>query len=168
MLVGLAAGATAAGATAVAAAGALRVWAQRKDLRAEGISFGNDARLKLDVYAPDGNTAAARTVVMYLYGGGWQGGRRAALPRVNAGRARHRDRRAGRIIPRVYPQAVFPGFVEDAAVRWTHDHIREYSTAAIRRGSSSWDTRRARISRQWSTAPKYLQADSCLKRRCTG
>src|ERR1700759_4793324 len=42
----------------------------------QGVAFGDGARQALDLYVPDGLTAPA-PVLLFFYGGGWQGGRRS-------------------------------------------------------------------------------------------
>lgn len=70
---------------------------------------------------------------------------------------------------RVYPQTIFPGFIDDAAaaVRWTHDHIREYGgdpnrTIIIVHSAG------AHIAAMVATAPKYLQAQGLSKASLRG
>ena len=104
----------------------------------EGAPFGSDPRQRLDVYAParrsiianDGGPAvseAARPVLIFFYGGGWNSGSRgdyAFVARAFAARG------FIVVVPdyRLVPQVVFPAFVKDAAsaLRWTVDHIAEH------------------------------------------
>jgi acetyl esterase/lipase len=91
-----------------------------------GLAFGTDPRQQLDVYVPHGLTGPA-PVLLFFYGGGWQGGDRTnylAFGQAFAG--------AGIVTAvadyRLYPQVKYPGFVEDAAgaLAWLHGHAAEY------------------------------------------
>ncbi len=88
-----------------------------------GIAYGADPRQKLDVYVPDGLTAPA-PVLLFFYGGGWQGGRREQYLAFGQAFAS-----AGIVTVvadyRLYPQVKYPGFVEDAAaaLAWVHGHV---------------------------------------------
>ena len=88
-----------------------------------GIAYGPLERHKLDLYRPT-VPAPSKTVVVYLYGGAWTSG------------ARGHYRFAGEafaslghltVVPdyRLYPEARFPAFVEDAALAlaWVRDSI---------------------------------------------
>jgi acetyl esterase/lipase len=92
------------------------------------ISYGPSARQALDVYEP--TTAAppgGRTVVMFLYGGSWRGGKRETYKFV--GEALTSKGYVAVIADyRVYPEAVYPSFVEDgaAALKWTIENVQRY------------------------------------------
>jgi acetyl esterase/lipase len=94
---------------------------------ANGVRFGADPRLKLDVWVPPGRPATSLPVVVFIYGGGWVAGERGEYG--FAGRA-FAARGFVTVIPdyRLVPQVRFPTFIEDCAraVRWVHDHIAEY------------------------------------------
>lgn len=83
-----------------------------------GIAFGGDARQRLDVY-PGGPREGAAPVVVFIYGGGWDNGRRQDYS--FAGRALAAQGYLT-IVPdyRLVPQVHFPSFLEDcaAAVAW--------------------------------------------------
>src|SRR6476646_2725653 len=89
-------------------------------LAAGGVRFGDDPRLKLDVWAPRQHGAGPLPGVILIYGGGWVGGDRGDYGFV--GRA-FAARGFVTVIPdyRLVPQVRFPAFIEDAAraVRWT-------------------------------------------------
>src|SRR6185295_14581659 len=77
------------------------------------IAYGALPRQKLDIYLPRGGRA--RTIILYLYGGGWVSGARwyyRLFGRLMAGRG------YAVVIPdyHLYPQASFPKFIEDAAL----------------------------------------------------
>lgn len=92
---------------------------------ASDIGFGSDPRQKLDIYKPE-NVANA-PVVVFLYGGSWNSGRRQDY--AFAGRALAAQGFVV-VIPdyRLVPQFRFPAFVEDAAaaIAWTKANIAKY------------------------------------------
>jgi acetyl esterase/lipase len=90
-------------------------------------SYGDAENQALDVYAPQGTRAPqGAPIVVFFYGGRWQGGRRADYAFVGKALARHG---IVAVLPdyRHYPQVRFPAFVEDAAraVAWTRAHAAE-------------------------------------------
>ena len=90
------------------------------------IAYGEMPRRRLDVYVPH-DLAGPAPVVVFLYGGSWKRGERRNYRFVAETLT---GRGAVVVIPdyRLYPEARFPGFVEDAAaaVRWVHDNIERY------------------------------------------
>jgi acetyl esterase/lipase len=101
--------------------------------RTAGIAFGADARQRLDVYQPPPSTAPARPVIVFWYGGGWNSGSRADYRFVGVALAQ-----LGylTVLPdyRLYPQARFPQFLDDAAqaVAWVQRHAAEFGGDAQR------------------------------------
>ena len=93
--------------------------------RQAALRYGDGPRRTLDIYVPRG--ARAAPVVVFWYGGSFQYGRRENYRFVGAALA---QRGLVAVLPdyRVYPPAVFPEFVDDAAqaVKWVHDHAAEY------------------------------------------
>lgn len=89
------------------------------------IAYGNDTRMKLDVYRPKG--AKDLPVVVFFYGGSWQRGDKSIYRFVGATLAR-----AGivAVIPnyRLYPPVLYPDFLRDSAraVRWTKDNAARF------------------------------------------
>lgn len=86
----------------------------------EGAGFGASPRHRLDVYAPRVAEQAERPpVIMFIYGGSWQSGRREDYAFVGSTLAA-----SGfvTVIPdyRLVPQVTFPAFLEDGAMaaRW--------------------------------------------------
>ena len=77
-----------------------------------GLIYGEGPRRKLDVYKP--RHAAKAPVVVFFYGGSWQGGSRDLYPFVGASLAAHGILT---VVPdySIFPPARFPTFVEDAA-----------------------------------------------------
>lgn len=78
------------------------------------IAYGEHPRQRLDIYSP-GVTNAQTPVVVFFHGGEWQTGSKADLPFIGRSFAR-----AGVmfLVPnyRLYPDAVFPEFIEDSAM----------------------------------------------------
>jgi acetyl esterase/lipase len=91
-----------------------------------GMAFGPEPRQKLDVYVPSGLTASA-PVVLFFYGGGWQGGDRGDYLAFGQAFAS-----AGMVAVvadyRLYPQVKYPAFVEDAAgaLAFVRAHALQY------------------------------------------
>ncbi len=89
------------------------------------IAYGNDTRMKLDVYRPKG--AKDLPVVVFFYGGSWQRGDKSIYRFIGATLAR-----AGivAVIPnyRLYPPVLYPDFLRDSAraVRWTKDNAARF------------------------------------------
>ncbi len=77
-----------------------------------GLAYGGKPRQKLDVYKP--RYAAKAPVLVFFYGGSWQGGSRDLYPFVGASLA---AQGIVTIVPdySIFPPARFPMFVEDAA-----------------------------------------------------
>jgi acetyl esterase/lipase len=94
---------------------------------AEGIAYGPGPRQRLDVYAPRASVARPRPVIVFLYGGSWNSGRRqgyAFAARALAARG------FVVVVPdyRLVPEARYPDFLRDCAesVRWARRHSGEY------------------------------------------
>ncbi len=88
------------------------------------VPYGAEPRQSLDVYAP----AEGRSpVIVFLYGGGWRSGDKAMYRFVASALA---ARGYATIVPdyRVYPTALYPDFLRDAAqaVAWTRREIGRY------------------------------------------
>lgn len=95
-------------------------------LTARSQSYGALGRQTLDVYAPR-QISAARPVAVFLYGGGWERGRKWDYGWVAQALA---ARGFVVVLPdyRLYPQVRFPEFLNDSAqaVRWAVDHAGAY------------------------------------------
>lgn len=79
------------------------------------ISFGDDSRLKLDVYTPRQMAQTATSpVVVFLYGGTWKEGEKSIYGFLGSALA---ARGITTVIPdyRLYPDVQFPEFLSDAA-----------------------------------------------------
>ncbi|WP_321799650.1 alpha/beta hydrolase [Caballeronia sp. J97] len=141
---------------------------ERGNERADGIAYGKAPRERLDVYAPRSGVGANRPVVVYFYGGGWQSGHRTDSRDIAEALAEHG---IVTVAPdyRIYPEAVFPGFLDDAAlaVRWTRDHAREFGGDPGRifvMGHSSG----AHMAAMLATDPRYLAAQGIANTSLAG
>lgn len=94
---------------------------------AEGIAFGAGPRLKLDVYAPRAAASGPRPVIVFLYGGSWNSGRRQGY-----GFAARALAAQGFVVVvpdhRLVPEVRYPDFLSDcaAAVRWARRTAGRY------------------------------------------
>lgn len=90
------------------------------------VAFGAHPRHRLDVYRP-AKSRGTLPVIVFFYGGSWQTGERGAYAFVAARLARR-----GFVVAvpdyRLFPEVVFPGFLEDAAlaVAWMFGHAKEF------------------------------------------
>jgi len=100
--------------------------------RKADLPYGPDKRQTLDVYVPksEGTPDAAlanRPVVVFWYGGSWQRGSKTDYRFVGAALA---ERGFITVLPdyRLYPDAKFPDFLDDAAhaVAWVQQHAQEF------------------------------------------
>lgn len=93
--------------------------------------YGPESRNGLDIYVPNGRAHAP--VIVFFYGGSWQGGDKETYRFVGANLA---ARGYVAVIPdyRVYPEVGFSGFMEDGAqsVAWVKRNIREFGGDADR------------------------------------
>jgi acetyl esterase/lipase len=86
------------------------------------LAYGDGPRRRLDVYRPR-DAAGAHPVVVFFYGGAWQGGSKAGFGFVASALARR-----GHVVVmpdyRLHPEVAFPDFLTDAAaaVAWTRAH----------------------------------------------
>ncbi len=92
------------------------------------IAYGNLERQSLDIYLPTQRAAKGGPVVVFFYGGGWEDGDKNDYKFVGEALSSHG---ITAVIPdyRVYPEVLFPDFVDDAAaaVAWTHANIDHYA-----------------------------------------
>lgn len=91
----------------------------------QDLVYGEGARRRLDVYAPEG--ASGRPVIVFVYGGSWSSGNKNEYAFAGAALA---SRGYVTVIPdyRLVPEVRFPNFIDDcaAAMRWAADHAQEY------------------------------------------
>jgi acetyl esterase/lipase len=93
---------------------------------ATGLAYGPDPRQRLDIYGPP-ESGGRRPVVIFVYGGSWNNGRREDYAFV--GQALAAQGTVAVVIDyRLVPQVRFPGFVEDAALAtaWVKANIATY------------------------------------------
>jgi acetyl esterase/lipase len=90
------------------------------------VPYGDGPRQKLDVFRPRGNGRVP--VIVFFYGGRWQGGSRAWYRFVAAVLT---ARGYAVVIPdyRLYPEVRFPDFLADGAkaVRWTRENMATFA-----------------------------------------
>jgi acetyl esterase/lipase len=90
-----------------------------------GLAYGPSPRQRLDIYAPV--DARDAPVVVFFYGGNWSSGERADYRFVGDALA---TRGIVTVVAdyRLYPEVVYPAFMQDAAqaTAWTHTHIAQY------------------------------------------
>ena len=104
------------------------------------VAYAGRPRHTLDICRPV--DAVAAPVVVFFYGGGWRRGNKRLYRYVAKALAR---RGYVAVVPdyRIYPEARYPDFIEDAAlaVRWVKETRR--ASAAIRKKSFCKATRPA-------------------------
>lgn len=92
------------------------------------VAYAERPRQTLDVCRPV--DAVAAPVVVFFYGGGWRSGKKELYRYVARALAR---RGYVAVVPdyRIYPEARYPDFVEDAAlaVHWISDNARRFGGA---------------------------------------
>lgn len=90
------------------------------------VAYGDHPRQKLDVYIPRATAPGPRPLVVFFYGGSWQTGERGQYLFVAEAIA---SLGAVAVVPdyRVYPEVLFPVFLDDAAmaVAWARRHAAE-------------------------------------------
>jgi acetyl esterase/lipase len=88
------------------------------------VAYGKDPRQKLDFYVPDHPTGP---VLLFFYGGGWQGGTKSLYPAFGQAFATK-----GILVAiadyRIYPQVRYPEFIKDSAqaFAYVHAHAAQY------------------------------------------
>jgi acetyl esterase/lipase len=96
--------------------------------RTADLPYGQLSRQKLDVYLPVKLLTEAPPVVIFFYGGNWESGNRKDYRFVAEALA---SRGIVTVVPdyRVYPEVLFPEFVNDgaAATRWVKDNIVRFN-----------------------------------------
>ena len=94
-----------------------------------GVPYGGGARRALDLYEPS-EAGEDRPLVVFFYGGSWKTGARGEYRFVATALARR-----GMVVAvpdyRLYPETVFPGFLEDAvgAVAWAAANAARHGAA---------------------------------------
>jgi acetyl esterase/lipase len=124
------------------------------------VPYGELPRQRLDVYRPReaASPGAPAPIVVFFYGGSWQGGSKDVYPFVAEALA---SKGFLTVIPdyRVYPEVMFPAFVQDAAavVRWAHDNAAALG-ADPRRIYLMGHSAGAHIAVLLTLDPRYLRA----------
>ncbi|HEX8448378.1 MAG TPA: alpha/beta hydrolase, partial [Allosphingosinicella sp.] len=94
---------------------------------AQGLAYGPRERQKLDVYAPRTPAGGPRAVILFIYGGSWNSGRRQGY--AFAARALAAQGFVV-VVPdyRLVPEARYPEFLTDcaAAFRWARRNAAAY------------------------------------------
>lgn len=87
-------------------------------------SHENDDRRRLDIFAPEGT---CRGTVIWMHGGGLECGSRKGFEGI-AAELCAQNLAFVSVEYRMYPEAVFPEFIEDCAqaARWVLDHAQDY------------------------------------------
>jgi acetyl esterase/lipase len=95
------------------------------------IAYGNDPRQRLDVYKP--KAAVKAPVIVFMYGGSWNKGRRQDYGFVASSFA---AKGYVTVVPdyRLVPQVHFPAFLDDGAraVAWVQAHAKHYGADPTR------------------------------------
>ena len=122
---------------------------------AASAAYGPDPAQRVDIYRPA--TTQESPVVLFFYGGSWQGGRRADYAFVGAALA-ERGMLAVVADYRRFPQVRFPDFVDDGALalRWTRDHAAAFG-ADPQRLFVAGHSAGAHIAALLATDAQYLQ-----------
>ena len=116
------------------ALGALNGFVSERDVTAtRDIAYGANARNKLDVYQPKilppaaSPSTAAKPVVVFFYGGAWDSGDKSSYFFMAEALT---SRGYVVVMPdyRVYPEVVFPLYMDDAAlaIKWAFDNVAQY------------------------------------------
>ncbi len=118
------------------------------------VSYGVEARQKLDVYRP-ANPDEGSPVVVFFYGGSWRSGERGNYEFVGQSLS---SRGFITVIPdyRLYPEVRFPAFVEDGAraLAWIDENISEAEHGFVLIGHSAG----AHLAALLALDQKYLDA----------
>ncbi len=120
-----------------------------------GIAFGDHPRLKIDIYSPETQRGGSNApIVLFLYGGTWKEGDRAIYGFVGAALA---ARGITTLIPdyRLFPDVMFPAFIEDAAQAyvWTQRRFADTSQPIIVMGHSAG----AHMAAMLALNPSYIR-----------
>lgn len=101
-------------------------WIDTNHRVVKNLSYGEDARQKLDIYIPV-KMHSPPDVVVFFYGGNWNTGTRSQYGFVGKALA---SRGIMTVVAdyRLSPQVAYPVFIEDSAqtVAWTLKHIGQY------------------------------------------
>jgi acetyl esterase/lipase len=136
------------------------------EVPSHSVAYLPEQRIALDVYRARGSGPSP--LLVFLYGGRWQGGRRADYAFVGEALA---EAGITTLIAdyRLYPQVRFPAFVEDAAaaVAWAHRHAGSLG-ADPRRLFLAGHSAGAHIAALVGTDARYLAAHGLQPRDLAG
>lgn len=94
------------------------------------ISFGEDERLKLDVYYSENKTESKKPVVFFVHGGSWQSNNKDQFRFIGKNLAR---RGYIAVLPnyRLVPESRYPAQIKDVAraLKWTENNIESFGGA---------------------------------------
>lgn len=125
----------------------------------DGVRYGPAERQRLDVYGPVEYEGAA-PVVVFIYGGGWDSGRRQDYEFVGRALA---SRGFVTVIPdyRLVPEVRYPDFVRDgaSAIGWVDENIDAYGGNPGRIGVAGHSAG-AYIAVMLGVAPRYASDDA--------
>ena len=133
---------------------------------ARDVKYGEDPRQGYDVYAPKG-ASSALPLLVFFYGGGWNSG-----SKNDYGWMGHALASMGYVVAipdyRVFPQVVYPDFLNDnaAAVKHLAAHAGDYGADPSRLGLSG-QSAGAYSAVMLALNPLYLGADEIVK-ACVG
>lgn len=103
----------------------------------EGLSYGQKKRQQLDIYYPEVKQPQT-PVIVFFYGGSWRRGDRQKYRFVGQALS---SRGYLTVIPdyRLYPDVLFPAFVEDgaASIAWVNENISDARNGIILIGHSA-------------------------------
>lgn len=134
----------------------------------EHVSYGAAPHQAIDVFMPQATAGAPAPIVVFFYGGRWQGGRRADYAFVGEALA------ARGVLTfvadyRHYPAVRFPEFMHDAAqaVAWVHAHAADFGGDA-RRLHLAGHSSGAHLAVLLATDARYLRAVDMQPRQLRG
>lgn len=119
---------------------------------AKNIPYGELDRQKLDIYEAN-NAKPDSPVIVFLHGGSWKDGSKDIYKFLGDGLAREGY---NVVVPnyRLYPEAIFPGFIEDAALATAYAAKRYPGRSLSLIGHSAG----GHMVTLLGTAPQYLEA----------
>ncbi|GHI01213.1 alpha/beta hydrolase [Neobacillus kokaensis] len=101
--------------------------AEGKEFKQRNLTYGDDPRQKLDVYAPNIKSSHSYPVIIYVHGGGWMRGDKfnvADKPSffINKGYV------FVSVNYRLSPKVTYKEMAKDisSAIKWVHDHAAQY------------------------------------------
>ncbi len=136
-------------------------------LRTDGVSYGAEARQRMDIYRPK-DTVRNAPIVVFFYGGSWSSGERADYRFVGEALA---SQGIVTLVAdyRLSPAFRYPTFIQDSAkaVRWAFDHAQEYGGDPARifvmgHSAGAYNAAMVALDKRW------LQAENLSPSRLAG